>query len=147
MYPACRRGVRTGRISWKGVAAELDSGRSGEQCKGKWRGPRLAADAPEDESGQESEDESEEEDGAQRQQPLRGYTFWSEAEADTAAQLLGAVGARLERDRGFARTARSLPEKLRAAVSLVGGSIPNSATPWCNGLHACDLHRQVPVLH
>lgn len=117
LYPACRRGVRTGRISWKRVAAELGSGRSNKQCRDKWRGPRLAADAPEDESGQESDDESDEEDGAQRQQPQRGYNFWSEAEADAAAQLLGAVGARLERDRSFAMTARSLPDKLRSAVS------------------------------
>ncbi len=115
--PACRRGS-TGRIKWAGVAAELGSVRKREQCKDKWRRMRLAGDAAAGQSGLESEDESEEEDGPHRQQP-RAYKFWSEAEADTAAQLLGAVGARLARDRSFAITAPTLPDKLRAAVSLL----------------------------
>ena len=90
-----------GRVSWDTVAAEVGSGRSGAQCKEKWR--RLLQ-CP---AALEEEDTSEEEEEEEGQRPARGYRVWSEAETDGAAALLGAVGTRLAVDARFGLAARS----------------------------------------
>lgn len=119
-------------MSWEAVAADLGAGRSGEQCRNKWRRMRLrpepdseAAERPE-EAGVEGEAEP-----GRRRQPRQGYRSWSEEEADTAAQLLGAVGARLAADSSFELTARSLPAKLEAAVSLGWAGLEWSGLEQC----------------
>lgn len=108
------------RVSWEAVAAELGTGRTAQDCKGKWQRMllRLAEDEYADGEGHQSGEGSAEES---RQQQPRQQKSWSETEADTAAQLLGAVGARLAADSRFALSARNFPAKLKASVSLNGG--------------------------
>ena len=107
-----------GRIPWRTVAVQLGTGRSGTQCKEKWR--RLlqhpAALRDEEQEGSDEEEEEEEEQQQQRRRPARDYEPWSGGEMDDVAALLGAVGARLAGDARFALAARSFPEKLEAAV-------------------------------
>lgn len=113
--PCCRDGRR---VSWEAVAAELGTGRTAGDCQGKWQRMmlRLAEDEDADGGAQQSGEESAEE--SRQRQEKQDYRVWPETEADTAAQLLGAVGARLAADSRFALTARSLPAKLEVAVSM-----------------------------
>lgn len=107
-----------GRIPWCTVAVKVGNGRSATQCKEKWR--RLlqhpAALRNEEQEGSTEEEEEEEAQQQQRRRPAQDYEPWSGGEMDDAAALLGAVGARLAGDAGFALAARSFPEKLEAAV-------------------------------
>lgn len=114
LAPHSCRSKRRARIAWEAVAHEVGSGRSGAQCKEKWK--QLLQRPPE----AASEEQGEEAEERQRQrQPTRDY--WSEEEEDAAAALLGTVGAKLATDISFALAARSFPAKLAAAVRLWGG--------------------------
>lgn len=119
------------------MAAAVGSGRSGKQCRDKWK--RLLQRRDESaELEQEEEEEEAEEEEQQRRQPPRAYQSWSGRETSDAAQLLGAVGARLATDGSFAQTTRSFPAKLDGAVRLGLHALPlqdSACTPV--GANAC----------